>query len=178
MTTPSLGISRMIRPRQTAIAALLLVMIGACGCAHQSVRHMPRKPWMVRESQSLTTRFWRFDYESAPLGGKYGVYGAAYPERDDIPDWATWIEELWLAAYLSDSLGRVIAKDLRVYVPKPLDARTGVSFEFILTPEELGQGSLYVTFGYRMMLSDGADRAEPPSEPRVFFASEGALTRL
>jgi hypothetical protein len=157
------------------LAAALLPGLSA-GCSHLSVRHMNRQPWSVGTPQSLEMKYWRFEYETVPLHDKFGIRGVAYPVTGQIPDWAAWVDELWLAAYLSDSRGRVIAKDLSVYLPRPLQPSRGVGFEFILQPEDLGRaGHLYVTFGYRMVLTESA---EPDGEHQPFFANEGALSRL
>ncbi|WP_319530694.1 hypothetical protein [uncultured Cohaesibacter sp.] len=177
-----------IRP---VLACLLALVLLAAGCSYMSVRHLKRVPFTVDGEQTLTMKFWRFSYRSMPLTAKYGVVGVAFPVAKALPEWATTIDELWLAAYLCDEHGRVIARDksLIIRLSRLLDPRQGVPFEFILEPEDLpGPGPLFVTFGYRVVVSDGTgvpggpaptDAAPPkdaPAKPRVFFAKEGALT--
>jgi hypothetical protein len=171
--------------RRPAALALLLCLILLAGCSQLSVRHMKRMPWVVNSPQALEMKYWRFHFESMPLPGKFGVRGTAYPLSRNLPEWAERIDTLWLAAYLSDSQGRVLAKDLQVYLPRPLDPVNGVPFEFILEPHDLGRaGQLYLTFGYRMELTPepGDEAAQGPDatageEGRDgFFAFEGPLT--
>ncbi|MGE4296385.1 MAG: hypothetical protein AB7E47_00025 [Desulfovibrionaceae bacterium] len=181
-----------------ALASLLVLALVAAGCSSMSVRHLKRQPFTFEGEQTLTMKFWRFSYRSMPLSAKYGVVGMAFPVAQALPEWATTIDELWLAAYLCDEHGRVIARDksLIIRLSRVLDPRQGVPFEFILEPEDLpGPGPLFVTFGYRVVVSEGAQSAPTeapaavpasrdgagkpqaaPAKPRVFFAKEGALT--
>ena len=77
--------------------------------------------------------------------------------------------------YLSDSTGRVLAKDVHVLLPRELTPDTTIPFEFILKPEELGGSQqLFVSFGYRSVFSGGTD--PETGAPRILFANEGALT--
>ena len=159
------------RIRLAAVLVVLLFVAG--GCSHLSVRHLNRKPWVVNQPQTLETKFWRFTFESVPMPDRYGVRGVAYPRVDKLPEWARWAEELWFEAYLSDDRGKVIAKDIHVSLPRALDPERGVAVEFVLEPEDLGgSGPLYVTFGYRMVLTEGKD----VEKPRRHFAIERALT--
>ncbi len=143
-----------------------------------SAKHLDRAPWLVNTRQSLQANYWRFEFEASPMKDRFGVSGNAYPSMDKIPEWAGWIEELWLMAYLCDSRGRVIAKDLQVTAQLLLTPAEGVRFTFVLQPEDLGrQGQLYLSFGYRMVLAE--NRRTPDTaqgEANVFFANEGALT--
>ncbi|MBG0775054.1 MAG: hypothetical protein H0S85_01295 [Desulfovibrionaceae bacterium] len=186
----------MKKSRPLVVVAVLGLALGALlvasGCSQLSVRHLNRNPWVVNTGQTLDMKFWRFDYEAVPFRNSFGVRGVARPRADRLPEWASWVEELWLAAYLSDSQGRVVAKDLLVSLPKPLSPETGVPFEFILEPEDLGDaGPLFLTFGYRMVLTPGAKGPDAKPEAnakqeagakgdkrKVFFANEGALTRF
>jgi hypothetical protein len=163
-----------------ALAALLLA-----ACSQTSVRHLERNAWELEADRSLAMKFWRFDYRIAPLGDQFAVRGKAVPDTGALPPSVHWIDDLWLAAYLCDARGTVIAQDLRVAEPGPLAPGLGVPFEFTLRPDALpNAGELYITFGYRMKLvpeGPGEDEDEPrrtfaPAE--VFFASEGAMTRL
>ncbi|NJB68243.1 hypothetical protein GGQ74_001916 [Desulfobaculum xiamenense] len=165
------------------IAALVVLAAIVTGCSHMSVKHLKRQPWVLEAGQSLPMKFWRFDYAVVPLTDRFGVRGRAYPVTDAVPGWAEWVGDLWLAAYLSDRDGNVIAKDLRVYLPRSLDRAEGVEFEFILRPDKLEtRDDLFITFGYRMKLTSEryGDVDKSPGDDtggEVFFASEGALTR-
>jgi len=156
----------------------LSLLLGLGGCAQTSVQHLKRQPWKLGAQQTLDAKFWRFSFECMTQKDSLGVRGVALPNLAMIPEWASNIDELWLAVYVNDARGRVLAKNLLVLLPRPLDRNRGVSFEFLLEPEDIGQTEqLFVTFGYRMMLSDG----QPPvdgKQPRIFFANEGAVTKF
>ncbi len=161
-----------------ALAALTLL----AGCSHLSVRHLKRQPWSLETVQALDMKFWRFEYAATPRTDKFIIRGQAYPTQA-VPEWVGWVQDLWLEAYLADQSGEVIAKDLRLYQPRELDRDKGLYFEFTLRPNKLGNpGQLFVTFGYRMKLSESRPDTEAPEDgeekARMFFASEGALTRL
>ena len=166
------------RPWLAPIALLLAGAFLASACSHLSVRHLNRKPWVVNQRQSLETKFWRFAFESIPLEDGYGIRGVAYPLPEKLPPWATWAEELWFEAYLCDNQGTVIAKDIHVSLPRPLDPQRGVDVEFILKPEDLGSaGPLHVTFGYRLLASEGPPAGATPGSRPPFLAIERAMTR-
>lgn len=171
---------------RTAIAftALLAVIALAWGCSTLNVRHLVRQPWMSGKQQTLEMKYWRFEYTCLTVDGVLGVKGTAYPIPTVIPDNARWVADLWIGVYLSDAQGQVLAKDLRVYLPRTLDYKQGVDFEFPLKPQDVGgKGPLYVTFGYRTVLTPSENYAASEAEvhdpdnvnPNVFFCSEGAL---
>ncbi len=152
---------------------LCLTAVLATACATQSVGHLNRNPWLVNTPQTLEMEYWSFKYTSVPLTSRFGLSGTAYPILDKVPASLDTLEELWLAAYLSDAQGRIVAKDLRVYLPRELKGDSGVDFEFILEPEDVGRsGPLYVTFGYRMVLS------QKGAPDNVFFATQGAVNQF
>jgi len=167
--------------QRTAITLLALAAIFLlAGCSHLSVRHLKRQPWSLETVQVLEMKFWRFEYAATPGTDTFLVRGRAYP-TDAVPAWAGWVQDLWLESYLADTSGEVIAKDLRLYQPRDLEHDKGLYFEFTLRPDRLGDpGQLFLTFGYRMKLTESRPDAEDQDEDtgRVFFASEGALTRL
>lgn len=144
------------------------------GCSHHSVRHLPRLPWVVNTAQSLDTRFWTFEFTPMPMRDRFGLSGTARPLQDKLPPFASRIEELWLAAYLSDGSGKVIARDLRIYTPRQLSGEMAIPFDFILKPEDAASGQLFVAFGYRMVVT-GQDET---GEQRTFLASESSLGRI
>lgn len=164
-------------PRRHPLFPLCLALCAAllcAGCSKATVRHLDRQPWLVDEDRSLTMRFWRFDYRAAHVHQHFAISGRAWPAADRLPAWAERLDELWLAAYLSDAQGRVIAQDIQVMDPGRLTPSSPTVFAFSLTPEDLGRsGPLYVSFGYRMVVSGPPESGQ--AESRVFFANEGAL---
>ncbi|PTN37557.1 hypothetical protein [Desulfonatronum sp. SC1] len=167
--------------------ALVLFALLAVGCSYSSVGHLQRQPWILNAEQQLEMRFWRFSYVAESFGGQYRVKGRAMPKTESLPADLGWIEDLWLAAYLSDDQGRVLAQDLRVYSSLPLDPEQGVSFTFTLRPDRLNRtASLQITFGYNMtlaphehyMVQEAPEKRHSGERSAVFFAHEGALTRI
>jgi hypothetical protein len=169
-----------------ALAAALAAALLLAACSQTSVRHLERNAWEVEADRSLAMKFWRFDYRIAPLGDQFSVRGQAVPDVGALPASVHWIEDLWLAAYLCDAGGTVIAQDLRVAEPGPLGPGTNVPFTFTLHPDSLPEaGELYITFGYRMKLVPEGPPEDEDAPPRrafapaeIFFASEGAMTRF
>lgn len=157
-----------------AVLALVLVL---AGCATMNVRHLNRVPWTMGETEEVALKFWRFAATTTPEAGGFRVSGTAYPNRENLPEWAEWIDELWFAAYVCDKNGNVLADEVRVYLPGPLAPEAGTPFDFLLKPEKIEGGALFLTFGYRMTLADSRP-AEPGSRAnnrRIFFASESAV---
>ncbi|WP_461208859.1 hypothetical protein [Desulfocurvus sp. DL9XJH121] len=157
-------------------AACLLALICLCllaGCSSTNVKHLVRQPWALDSDQSLAMKFWRFDYRIVSVRDQFSVQGTAYPVAGTTPAWADTVADIWFAAYLSDASGRVIAQDLRVCKPGPLNQGEGIPFSFLLKPDSLPTKSdLFITFGYRMKLT----ASHMPED--IFFASEGAMTRF
>lgn len=157
------------------IPAIMAVLVLLTACAHLSVIH-DKRPWVLGGEDRLVMRYWEFSYASRLEDNSIVVFGVARPIGAGIPSWATWIQDLWLQIYLCDDQSRVLAKDLRLYLPSALDYRQGVPFEFHLEPQALGSGPLQVSFGYRMELTAGRNASTgPDGHPQVFFASQGAL---
>ncbi|WP_051445499.1 hypothetical protein [Desulfocurvus vexinensis] len=174
----------MHRPKHApALLAALAAALLLAACAQTSVKHLNRNAWATDTDLSLTMQFWRFDYRIKAQGNQFAVRGTARPETAALPPTARWIEDLWLAAYLCDASGAVLAQDLRVADPGPLAPGVGLPFAFTLHPDALPPaGELYITFGYRMKLvPEGPEEDKPArqfSPAEVFFASEGAITRF
>jgi hypothetical protein len=165
--------SRLLAP---TLCCLTLCCLTLLACAQLNVRHLQRSPWKPSIQQTLTLKYWRFVYEPVPMADAYGIRGTALPVRESLPEWATGVEELWFAVYLSDSHGRVLAKDVQVLLPRELTPDTAIPIEFVLKPEEIGGSEqLFVSFGYRTVISGGED--PNTGAPRILFANEGALTR-
>lgn len=170
---------------RTSIVVLLALVL--LGCSYASVGHLQRQPWALNSQQELDMRFWRFSFMATSASGSYTVAGRALPLTAHLPAEATWIEDLWLAAYLCDDQGRVLAQDLTVFSGLPLDPEEGVPFQFSLKPDQLNRSaSLQITFGYNMTLSrqdadadhEKQESADTQGKEGVFFAHEGALIRI
>ncbi len=162
--------------RASRLLAPALCCLTLLACAQLNVRHLQRSPWKPSVQQTLTLKYWQFVYEPVPMADAFGIRATALPVRESMPEWATGVEELWFAVYLSDSHGRVLAKDVQVLLPRELTLDTAIPIEFILRPEEIGGSEqLFVSFGYRSVMSGGPDPTT--GAPRILFANEGALTR-
>ncbi|MDO9081714.1 MAG: hypothetical protein Q7U56_00360 [Humidesulfovibrio sp.] len=157
-----------------AVLALAALLLCACAPAPQSVGHLRRDAWSLEEPRSLILNFMRFDYQIQPVGDVAGVKGWAYLDTSKAPQWARWIDSLRFTAYLSDPDGHVVAQDTRSFLPREAKADEGVAFEFSLRPEQWGERPLFVTFGYRVVLTEGRN-VQGGKDP--FFASEDAITR-
>jgi len=166
---------------------LLLVTLSVTGCSYTSVGHLQRQPWILNAEQHLEMRFWNFFYVAESLDGHYRIIGRALPRGENIPESQEWIEDLWLAAYLSDDQGRVLAQDLQVISGISLDLNQGVPFTFSLRPNRLNRtASLQITFGYTLTLTphesfmklQASEGKQENGRNAVFFAHEGALTKI
>lgn len=172
------------------LAGLLWALLAAAvlaGCSHMSVRHLQRNPWTLGQPGQVGLRFLRFNYTVAPVEGGYRVQGTAVPTAN-LPERARWAEELWLATYLANAKGKVLAQDTRTLTDLPLRP-DGVPFSFVL--EALGSaasvnGPFFITFGYQVSASEhppGQQPTGPDGETgeavpaNVFFASESAITK-
>lgn len=157
------------------VLALAALLLWSCAPVPQDVGHLRRDAWSLEEPRSLMVKFMRFDYQIQPLGGDVaGVKGWAYLDTSKVPDWAKWVDSLVLTVYLSDPEGHVMAQDSRSFLPRAAKADEGVPFEFSLRPEQWGKRALFVTFGYRVVLTEGRD---VQGGKETFFASEDAITR-
>ncbi|MFP4236648.1 MAG: hypothetical protein ACLFP9_01180 [Desulfonatronovibrio sp.] len=167
--------------RKTMLLAFLLVFL--TGCSYLSVKHLDKNLFELNQTGELSMRYWDLEYVGTVENGEYLVSGVALPKTDAVPGWGEWLHEFWLAAYLSDENGVVLAKDMHVFPTQKLDPEKGVKFEFNMSPETMpSDRNIFLTFGYRMSLTQGrydVPRHEDPltGEQSVFFASEGALAR-
>lgn len=159
-----------------ALCAAALASTTFLGCAQppMSVGHLKRDAWSLEEPRSLTTNFMRFDYQVLPVGDVAGIKGWAYLDTQKLPAWAKWVDSLRFTAYLCDAEGHVMAQDSRTFLPREARADEGIGFEFSLRPEYWGKRPLFITFGYRLVLTEGRD-AQGGKGP--FFANEDAITR-
>lgn len=157
-----------------AAALLALVVLFFPGCATKSAAHLARREFEVNHRESLDMDFWRFEYMVEPMREGFGIRGAAYLKPAKVPREKTWIDDLWFAAYLCGEDGRVLAQSIRIMPPRPAEPGQGVPFGFVIQPDNLEDGPLFVTFGYRMVLT--TDRLAPERE-MPFFASQGAVDK-
>jgi len=161
---------------------IYFLIIFLIGCSHLSVRHLEKSPLLTQQKTSLEMRYLKFSYTPLCTIQGYRVKGRAFFKQESIPGWAKYIQELWLAIYLSDAKGKVLAKQLKVYLPQKLED-SGVPFEFSLTPEEIpSKRPLFITFGYSFKLTPAANykpgfKSSPLTEDKdlIFYASQGAL---
>jgi hypothetical protein len=160
--------------RTWLVCCLLVLVAGLAACSQLNVSHLARDPWVVNVEQNATMKFWRFSYRIVPMRDQFGVRGEASILKDAVPERVDYIEDMWLACYLSDQDGDVLAQDIRVFAPRSLEEARDIDFDFILKPAHIESGPLYISFGYRMVM------ASDPTGNAVdlpFFASEGALSR-
>jgi len=164
------------RWRFCTLALLLLTLLTLAACAHapQSVGHLRRDAWSLEEPRSLIMNFVRFDYQIQPVGDVAGIKGWAYLDITKMPIWAKWAESLSFTAYICEADGKVRAQDTRTFLPRSVNQDEGVPFEFTLRPEEWGTKPLFITFGYRIVLTESDEaKGNKPS----FFASEDAMIK-
>ena len=150
------------------------------GCAHQTVAHLKRNPWQLDQEQTLAMKYLTFEYVCSQETDSLRVRGQALIRPDTVPEWVVYAKDVWLGAYLSDRRGSVLAKDLVILKSQELNKQKGFPFDVQLEPQDMGSpGPLFLTFGYRLVLTAGAETGpEAETEKSVFFASESSLLNL
>ncbi|MFV0350413.1 MAG: hypothetical protein ACK5JO_17725 [Halodesulfovibrio sp.] len=159
-----------------AAVFMLLALLTLSGCTYLNVSHLDRRPWLTDTPQTISMKFWRFEFQNMPLKHGVGLQGIAYPNTELFPEWARYYDQLTFTAYLSDSAGNVVDSAEIEILPRALGGERAIPFEFRLSPEET-HASLYISFGYRMVLAEMPWRPEKEQEGRIHLAHEGALTR-
>ncbi|OEU64929.1 MAG: hypothetical protein BA863_13370 [Desulfovibrio sp. S3730MH75] len=158
--------------KNIGVLFVLFVLMSA-GCAHMDVSHLNRDHWVFESPSKISMEFMAFDYQVVPRKDSFGIRGTAFIQKDNVPEWARWIGELWIQGYLSDNDGVVLAQGMQVFSPEKLQAGVGVPFDFELKPEQIMSGPLFISFGYRMVLHrDKMDTISPP-----FMAIQGAVSQ-
>jgi len=153
------------------------------GCSYLSVKHLASNPLRLDKQEELNMRYWNFLYVNEKENHHYLLRGIAFPRQENLPEWGSWIHNLSIAAYLSDELGVVLARDIKAHPTQRLDPENGIPVEFRLEPKRMPESrDVFVTFGYRMQLTEDScqdpdKKHTPAGDTRVFFASEGALLR-
>lgn len=160
---------------------LLTTIFLGFACSHQSVRHLSKQVWVPdTQDKTLQMKYLNFAYTAQKEKNKINLQGKAWPRQESIPDWASWSRDIWLGAYLCDKKGSVLAQDLKVLPAQNIAQNQGIAFEFFLEPKDMGSpGPVYITFGYRLVLTpqkDGSPGGD--TEEKVFFASEAALKKF
>lgn len=152
---------------------LLLLLCLLTACAGMTTRHLPRKPFHNNTVQSLEMRYVTFQYHTQSENGTLSVRGEVFPDVTQLPDWASWYDEIYVAIYLVDDEGRVLDTHETTLTAQPLNREGGFP---VLGSFELGTYAarpLHLTFGYKLSLTDAKPNATPAQ--RRTFVSETAL---
>lgn len=169
--------SERILPMGNFMKLRLFVLLGLlllAGCSGLSIRHLPSNPWKNEVSQTLEMRYLSFQYQVIPMGNALGIVAEAYPVIDKLPDWASWYGEISLSVYVSDAEGRVLASRDLTRVPRPLYREAGLPLEVKLDLGTNRYQPLFLSFGYRLVLTDA--RPDAAGEKRI-LVSEKALEK-
>ncbi len=158
--------------RLATISVWLLCLASVFGCAALSVEHLPRREWKTEAVQTLPLRYLMFRYRVLPVGDEVGVTAEAVPDAARLPEWVSWCAEAEIDVYLTDAQGRVLASSRTLLLPRPLDATTVLPVEARFDLGTARHQPLFVTFGYRLTLTDG--RPGRSAAQRI-LVSEGAL---
>jgi len=159
------------RPVALVLAALCLL---AAGCSTVTVGKANIRPLDFQARQTLRLKFWRFEFTAKTEASEIEVTGEAFPIREKLPEWADWVEDFKLSAYLCDAQGQVLASDEMTYQPHLLDAVKGAAFRFAFKIDAKTGTATNLTFGYQSRIT--AHKQQAPGG-REFFASEPALVR-
>ncbi len=163
----------MVRGKLKLIVSTMFLTSLLIGCTSATVIHLKKNPWRINQSQTLKMNYVIFHYKVFQYDRGIYVIGRAYPRRRKIPSWGRWAAEIWLGVYLSDKRGNILAQEIHIYPPQEITS-SGFPFTFIIKPKEFGgPGPLYITFGYRLKITD-FPFSKAYTHPRVFFAIEKA----
>lgn len=158
---------------RTVLVLSLVVLTGfaSLGCSRTYVGHLPQAAWSLGSPMFVRMKLMDVNFSAVPMTDAYGVRGEVRLRPSALPAAARegQVDEFWLAAYLCDAKGAALAQDLRVFTPRPVSDQP-VSFEFILRPDRLEPGPLFIAFGHRLVVSS-------PELKAPFFADEGALVQ-
>lgn len=158
----------------------ILLLINCLACTNLNVRHLTKRPIQINTPQEIKMRYLNFIF-TARYGEKqtYIIKGNTFFKN--IPMWASYIQELWLTAYLCNEEGKVLAKELKVYQSQPIPKK-GLPFSFKLKIKKASYPINYITFGYSFKLSPNANYKEslishPLSGEKdlIFYASQKAF---
>ncbi|WP_031385680.1 lipoprotein [Desulfonatronum thiodismutans] len=161
----------------------LCFLILLTGCSHLSVKHLPRNQLLPNQTDVISLDFWNFQYMARMEGDRYSVTGKALPNTTVWPGWAEWFQDLDFFAYISDEQGVVFARDHNSYLVRRMDPK-GVDFSFAIPLKAVpSDKDVFLTFGYRMRLTQGEFQAVPRREESlsgevdVFSAQQGPVPR-
>jgi hypothetical protein len=162
---------------------LLSLLAVLTGCSHLSVTHLPRNQLLSNQIDVISLDFWDFQYLAKIEGDRYSVTGKALPNTKVWPGWAEWFQDLDFFAYISDEQGVVLARDHKSYLARRM-VPEGVDFSFAIPLEAVpSDKDAFLTFGYRMRLTQGEFQAVPRREESfsgevdVFSAQQGPVLR-
>lgn len=170
-------------PALPAFLAALLALACAGGCARLSVAHLDAKPFASGKAETVTTKYWRFSFDSCLAGDAYSLRGRATPVTAALPAWADRLEQLTIIAYLRDNAGHVLASAAASSPGMPLGPETSVPFAFQLhTTSSMPPGGLAVSFGYKAVYGSSSVRKSLPGRRTSpagtqVFAGESALLK-
>ncbi|MBF0482842.1 MAG: hypothetical protein HQK81_15135 [Desulfovibrionaceae bacterium] len=164
----------MKHPARFFSLALACLCLLATGCSTVTVGKANMRPLDFQAAQTLRLKFWRFEYTARTMDNEVVVAGTAYPIREKLPEWADWIEDFKLSAYLCDAQAQVLATGETSYQPHSLDTAKGAPFRFVFKRDAKTDAAANLTFGYQSRIT--ARKLHPPGG-REFFASEPAMVR-
>jgi len=156
------------------VFTLASLCLFAAGCSTVTVGKANMRPLNLQAAQSLRLKFWRIEFTTRTAENELEITGTAYPIREKLPEWADWVEDFKLTAYLCDAQGQVLASDEISYQPHLLDSAKGAPFRFAFKRDAKNGAATNLTFGYQSRIA--AHKQQPPGG-REFFASEPAMVR-
>ncbi|WP_045220229.1 hypothetical protein [Desulfonatronum thioautotrophicum] len=158
------------------------------GCSHLDVNHLPRNQLVPDRTEVISLDFWDFQYVAQVEGDQFLIAGQALPNTRVWPGMAVWFQELHISTFLSDAQGVVLASRRTSYPVQRMTSE-GVAFSFAIPMETITgesfsvEENVYVTFGYRMRLTETRFQGVPlrgdsfSSDMDVFSAQKGPLIR-
>lgn len=167
---------------------LLSFLVVLTGCSHLSVKHLPRNQLLPNQTDVVSLDFWDFQYVAQVEGDQFQIAGRALPNTRVWPGMAVWFQDLDISTFLSDAQGVVLASQ-RISYPVQRMTPEGVAFSFVIPFETIANESfsveedVYVTFGYRMRLTETRFQGVPlrgdsfSRDVDVFSAQKGPLIR-
>ena len=167
--------------KKSLISLCFLILL--TGCSPLSVKHLPRNQLVPNQTDVISLDFWDFQYVARMEGDRYSVTGKALPNTKVWPGLAEWFQDLDFSAYLSDGEGVVLARDHNSYLTRRM-VPEGVDFSFAIPLEAVPSDTeTFLTFGYRMTLTESEFQAAPRrgesffSDVDVFSAQQGPVPR-
>lgn len=162
---------------------LMCLVILAAGCGTPSVKHLPLQPLSSDATGIIALDFWDFRYAAEFKNDAYVITGRAFPNTRVWPGWAVWFQSLSLSVFISDAEGNMVASDRNSF-PVIEMVPEGLPFAFMIPTGQLPPDmELFVTFGYRMRVTEtqfqsaGIRGGRFSSDFDVFSAQRAPLPR-